>query len=270
MTYDESDNEAFGVRMHRVEVRLDGFNHRLLAVEQRLASTGLAAAPASRFPRQPQAPIDTTAPPEAAAPYIWSVPVEDATSGGDGVAIQNHPVPLGNLQGSGRQRRTAYVRSDSSAPAEVDWEKLVSGRGLAWVGGLALLLGTVYFLSLAFNRGWISPGVRVILGVVAGLVLTSGGALFFKRREVLFGHVLTAVGLGVVSLSMVAATRLFDLIPVELGLLGSLASAGLAAAIAVRFNSQIVAAFGVVSVLFAPPSWERLRTGPRSPSSAWG
>ena len=154
--------------------------------------------------------------------------------------------------------------------SEVDWEKLVSGRGLAWVGGLALLLGTVYFLSLAFNRGWISPGVRVVLGVAAGFLLTAGGARFFQRREALFGHVLTAVGLGVISLSMVAATRLFDLIPIEIGLLGSLASAGLAAAIAVRFNTQIVAAFGVVTALIAPPLLGRVSgRAPRSRSSGW-
>jgi uncharacterized membrane protein len=103
-----------------------------------------------------------------------------------------------------------------------DLEDLVSQRGLAWLGGLALLLGAVFFLSLAFSRGWIGPAARVTIGLVAGTALVLLGAWFFDRRERLFGHVLVAVGIGVLSMSLLAAARLYQLIRVEAGLAGTL------------------------------------------------
>ena len=49
-------------------------------------------------------------------------------------------------------------------PSFADLEARLTGRALAWVGGLALVLGAVFFLSLAFSRGWIGPEMRVLIG----------------------------------------------------------------------------------------------------------
>ena len=134
-----------------------------------------------------------------------------------------------------------------------DLEARLTGRALAWVGGLALVLGAIFFLSLAFTRGWIGPEARVVIGLIGGAVSLGAGALFMDRRNRLLGHVLTPVGLAIISISLVGATRLYGLIPVELGLLLALASSIAAAAVAVRANSPIVAAFGLIAVLAAPP-----------------
>ncbi len=130
----------------------------------------------------------------------------------------------------------------------------MTGRILAWVGGIALIAGAILFLSLAFSRGWIGPEARVILGLAGGLLaLGLGTWLFEEARQRQVAHVLVAVGLGTVSLALIAATRLYGLIPVEVGLAGSLLAAAAAAAIAIRANSQVVAAFGLLAVLAAPP-----------------
>ena len=86
----------------------------------------------------------------------------------------------------------------------------------------------------------------------AGATLLGGGAAFMERRNRLLGHVLTLVGLAVISISLVGATRLYALVPVEVGLGVAFLSA-IAAVIAVRADSQTVAAFGLVAVLLAPP-----------------
>lgn len=132
-------------------------------------------------------------------------------------------------------------------------EARLAGRALAWVGGLALVLGAIFFLSLAFSRGWIGNEGRVLIGLVSGSVALGGGAAFMERGNRLLGHVLTPVGLAIITVSLVGATRLYDLVPVEVGLAVALLSAFLAALIAVRADSQVVAAFGLVSVLAAPP-----------------
>lgn len=134
-----------------------------------------------------------------------------------------------------------------------DVEQLLSGRGLAWAGGLAILLGALFFLGLAFTRGWIGPAGRVGIGAVVGLALVGGGAWFFERREALFGHVLLAVGLGTTSIALVAATRLYHLVPAGFGLVGALVVAVAAAVVAIRANVQVVAGYGLVTALAAPP-----------------
>ena len=143
------------------------------------------------------------------------------------------------------------------APGEA-WSKStleawLEGRMLAVVGGIALLLGAVFFLSLAFSRGWITEPLRVAIGLVVGAVLIVLGELAFTRLRGILGHVLIAVGLATVSLALLAATRLYGLVPVEWGLLGALLAALAAAAIAIRHDSQLVAAFGLIAVLAAPP-----------------
>jgi hypothetical protein len=132
-------------------------------------------------------------------------------------------------------------------------EAWLEGRMLAVVGGIALLLGAVFFLSLAFSRGWITEPLRVAIGLVVGGVLIVLGELAFSRLRGIVGHVLIAVGLATVSLALLAATRLYGLVPVEWGLLGALLAALAAAAIAIRHDSQLVAAFGLIAVLAAPP-----------------
>jgi uncharacterized membrane protein len=138
-------------------------------------------------------------------------------------------------------------------PAGIDLETLITGRVLAWAGGIAIALGAAFFLSLAFSNNWIGPAARVIIGVVASLVMISAGAWFFERKEALFGLVLVATSLGVMSLSLVAATRLYEFIPAEVGVPSALAVAAIAALIAIRANSQTVAVFGLITALIAPP-----------------
>ncbi|MFV2063117.1 MAG: DUF2339 domain-containing protein [Chloroflexota bacterium] len=132
-------------------------------------------------------------------------------------------------------------------------EERLAGRAMAVAGGTALILGAVFFLSLAFSRGWIGPGLQVTLGVAGGAIGLLVGAVLLRRGDRLVGHVLTAVGLAVVSLSFFAATTLYGLLPGAVGLAGAFVTATVATLIAISTRSQIVAGFGLVALLAAPP-----------------
>jgi uncharacterized membrane protein len=134
-----------------------------------------------------------------------------------------------------------------------DIEERLAGRVLALVGGTALLLGAAFFLSLAFSRGWITPEMQVVLGLVGGSLGLLVGALLLSRAEQIVGHVLTAVGLAVISLSLFAATSLYELIDPALALAGVFVASAATTVIAVRSNSQVVAGFGLAAALAAPP-----------------
>ena len=118
---------------------------------------------------------------------------------------------------------------------------------------MALVAAAVFFLGLAFSRGWIGEEGRVVIGLVAGIGTFGVGTLLLGRGQPIIGHILIGVGLSVISLALFAATQLYQLIPAEAGVLGALATDLLAAAIAIRFRSQVVAGLGLVTVLAAPP-----------------
>ena len=138
----------------------------------------------------------------------------------------------------------------------VDLEAQLSGRLLAWVGGIALIVGAVFFLSLAFSRGWIGPEARVLIGLGAAATAIGVGGWLFERGFGTPALVLTAVGIGVGMLALYAASREYDFIPPGVALGGSFALAAGAAVIALRADSAAVAALGLVAVVAGPPVFD--------------
>src|SRR4051812_27558385 len=65
----------------------------------------------------------------------------------------------------------------SSAPLpawrgpSVNMEELLGGRVLAWLGGIAIVLGFVFFLGMAIQRGWIDEQTITVLGLLASTAL---------------------------------------------------------------------------------------------------
>ena len=138
------------------------------------------------FPAPPQQPFPATPPPSRQPPPLWQ-PVANlynqlrATP--ETVPATATTAPAGPPPG---QPAPATAAIPSRRWSLNELEQLLSGRGLAWVGGLAILLGAIFFLGLAFTRGWIGPAGRVGIGLIAGGALIAAGAWFFERREALF------------------------------------------------------------------------------------
>lgn len=226
-------------RLERHMARLEARIHRLEGTPDREWVTEEAE------PFVPAPPVQSAPPPPPpVVPALGRAPVSYRTATTAPPAPVTPPAPV-----------PAWVEPPALHPAIGlrDLEDRFAGRAMAWIGGFALVAAAVFFLSLAFSRGWISEELRVVVGLVAGAVILSAGAVAFDRRAPLMGNVLTAVGLGIVSVALFAATRAYELIPPELGLAGALVAAIAAAAIAIRFDVREVAAFGLIAALIAPP-----------------
>lgn len=243
MDEESRDNREIQQRLDAFDTRIQDLQHELgelralLAVRDEITEEQEQITPELEYPQ----PI-TTLPPE---PTVTTPPAMEVET----PAIPFHKLP------EPPQKQMPPPRTT------VDIEALLSGRVMAWVGGLAILVGSLFFLSLAFSRGWIGPETRVIIGLIAGAAMVTGGAFFFERRERLFGHTLLAVGLGVFNLALFASTRLYDLIPFELALLGTFVAAAFGSFIAIRAHSQVVAAYGLLPALIAPPLFYADTTG---------
>ena len=204
---------------------------------------------------------------DASAPPPPAVPVRPAAASalwmpGQPVSPARQEVPSVQLPpilplppfGRGPAAPVAHDDGPATAGRSMnDLEERFAGRALAWVGGFALVAAAVFFLSLAFSRGWITEPMRVLIGIVLGAVAFTLGAVLLARRNELMGTILAGVGLGIVSIAILAATRLYDLVTPGVGLAGALVVSAASALVAVRFDARNVAAFGLVAALAAPP-----------------
>jgi uncharacterized membrane protein len=132
-------------------------------------------------------------------------------------------------------------------------EELVGGRLLAVVGGAAIVLGAIFFFSLAVERGWIGEAARVAIAAVASSALLVLGVWLEEKR----GHAqaaLAAVGAAVASLylTLAAAAVLYELIPLALTLPLVLAVGATATVLALRWDSRVLAGLGILGSLLAP------------------
>ena len=132
-----------------------------------------------------------------------------------------HPRLLRHLRSTG-----ASSPSDSS-PA----------RTLAWAGGIATVLGIELLFVMAASRGWISPSMRVGIGVLVSLGLVAA-AVEFDRRSWRSDAILAAAGAGTAGLyaCLWAATSLYHLVSSEASAPLAAVIAGTAVAVALRIG----------------------------------
>ncbi len=125
---------------------------------------------------------------------------------------------------------------------------------VAWTGGTVTLLGIVLLLVLAASRGWLQPGARVIGGAVLALALIGIAAWVHGRPGGRTGAVaLAATGVAGLYLDVIAATTVYDYLPVPAGLALGVVVAGGGLALADRWVSQPLAAGAVVGAAVLAP-----------------
>lgn len=148
-----------------------------------------------------------------------------------------------------------------SAPAEgrrriqpsASFEDLLGGRILALLGGLTILIGVILFLVIAVDRGWIGVEARVAMAFLGSTLLLAAGLFLYERcGQTDAAIVAVATALAALYASLTYATAVQDVVADEVGLLvaGVIGTSG--ALIAIRWESQIVAALGLLGALAAP------------------
>jgi uncharacterized membrane protein len=137
--------------------------------------------------------------------------------------------------------------------SKFEFERVFGGRILAWVGGMATLLGLVFLMRSAVDSSWFTEEVRALLAAFASLSLFGFGVWLHERRgRSELARLLVAVAIPGLYATTVVATQTYDLISPVLGLEAA-ALIGLAGvAIAVRWSSQLVGSVGILGALAAP------------------
>jgi len=147
------------------------------------------------------------------------------------------------------------VAPPKPAPARepIALEDFLGGRVLAWLGGIAVIAGLAFLLTVAISRGWIGESGRTVLAAAVSTALLVAGARAREKR-VRNDAALAAAAAGVAGLfgTLVVAGQVYELIPLELALPLSLLVGAAATGLAVRWRAQVMGWLGLLGALLAP------------------
>lgn len=104
--------------------------------------------------------------------------------------------------------------------SELEW--LVGAKGIVLAGLLVLVIAAGFFLKEAWDRGWVDqvPGwVRCAIGAAFGIGLVAVGEVFRRRINDLASSGVSAAGLAIVFGSILAAARIYELMPMPVAFL---------------------------------------------------
>lgn len=251
--------------------RMYGVGNELARLRARLATE---ASPEHWAPVQaPETPTTTlTAPavsPASASPATASA-AREAAMARAATAAQPSPPPMapGHVMPPPATTAQALPATTTGAapfapaapaaplpPAEPWWQRdgLVA-KVLAVVGTAITLIGVAFLLALAIQMGFFGPLARVISGALLALVLVGAAVIVRRRPSGTIGALgLAATGIATGYLDVLAVTRIYEWLPLGVGM----AIAGLIALggvlLARAWDSQLLAVVAVLGVALMAP-----------------
>ena len=151
----------------------------------------------------------------------------------------------------------------------LNWEQFMGVKLIAWVGGLALFLGVVFFIKYAFDNNYLGPQVRMALSFLTGLGLVAGGVKMARRDYSALAQTLCGTGVVILYAAAFACHAVyrfpfFGWFPTFLLMVLITAAAFL---LAVRLEAQVVAVLGMLGGFLTPIL---LSTGKDNPLGLFG
>jgi uncharacterized membrane protein len=152
----------------------------------------------------------------------------------------------------GPEREWDPQTPSGTGSSDRDLEARIGGNLLNKIGFTAILVGVAYFLKHAFESGWVGPVGRVVFGLVAGATLIAASELWLRRGHRRFAHSGAMLGVGILYLSVWAATEVYRFLPNSLGF-GALAllTAG-AVGLALVRDVELIAGLALFGAFLTP------------------
>ena len=129
-------------------------------------------------------------------------------------------------------------------------EERLGARLPVWIGSVALTLAGAYLVKYSFDRGLLSPGMRVLLGVLFGALLLGAGE-GLRKRSAYVAAGLSASGIADLYACFLAASNLYHLIPPAAGFVLMAGATALAVLLSLR-QGALIAVLGLVGGFFTP------------------
>jgi uncharacterized membrane protein len=171
------------------------------------------------------------------APATRAVPLPPPLSN----FVKPPPIPLSSPK----------ITEWSPAPS-LNWESILGVKLFAWIGGLALFLGVVFFVKYAFENNWITPLMRVVAGALVGAALIIVSLLPAVRRYRVPAQSLCVTGILILYADVYSAHSFYSLILLTAATVLMWMVTGVALVLATGLGAQSAAWLGVFGGFLTP------------------
>jgi len=230
--------------------RIYALEQRLTQIEKGLAALPApAAAPPARGPSETpavavQSPIAATpaspVPPQPARPSVVSAPASPPHAP---APVREHTASLSSPMSSAKM---------ASHGGDGNFEAVVAGRWLNYVGILALLFAVTFFLKYAFDNNWVGPRGRVGIGLLAGSILYPWSQHLLARGYKYFSEGIAGLGAAVLYLSLWAGWHYYHIFPQSFAFALMIVVTAVTLVVAVGRNSERIAFLALLGGLITP------------------
>jgi uncharacterized membrane protein len=133
-----------------------------------------------------------------------------------------------------------------------DLEGTIGKLWLNRIGIIAILIGVAYFLKYAFDSGWLSPSSRIVIGLIAGIGIVAWSEIFRRKGSAAFSYSLKAVGIGILYLSLWAASQYFHLVPASVAFVAMILVTASTITLALTQDAEILAVYAMIGGFSTP------------------
>ncbi|MGC2696741.1 MAG: DUF2339 domain-containing protein [Candidatus Angelobacter sp.] len=133
-----------------------------------------------------------------------------------------------------------------------DLEGTIGKLWLNRIGIVAILIGVSYFLKYAFDSGWIGEGGRVAIGLLAGIAVVLWSERFRAKGSPAFSYSLKAVGIGILYLSLWAASQRYGLVPPSVAFVAMIVVTASTITLALTQDAEILAVYAMIGGFSTP------------------
>jgi uncharacterized membrane protein len=244
----------------RVEAETPQLIARIYALERQLGQieSTLAGVNGSTVARTAAPPASTPAPAVTSEiPALAGARVLSQMEG-PGVSASQGVPPASPLPKGAPVRELPALSMPSSAAAmprqgdDGNFEAVVAGRWLNYVGILALLFAVTFFLKYAFDNNWVGPRGRVGIGLLMGGALYPWSQRLLDRGYKYFSEGIAGLGAAVLYLSLWAGLHYYAIFSQSTAFALMIVGTALTMIVAVGRNSERIAFLALLGGLITP------------------
>lgn len=147
-------------------------------------------------------------------------------------------------------------REPERFPAEnapgLDFESQVAGKWLNYVGIVALLFATAFFIKYAFDNNWVGARGRVAIGLIAGALVLAWSDWLLHRGYKYFSEGIAGLGAAVLYLSLWGGWHYYRIFNSGQAFAGMIVVTAVMVAVALGRNSQRIALLALIGGFLTP------------------
>lgn len=236
-------------RLREQAERIDRLQEEVRRLAARVASP---KSPAAVAPESPPAPQEATPAPGSAPETVAAAASASGPRNVPEAPIPSPP-PLPVLPQSPPAPTAPPVppAAPTAPPVrQVSLEERLGARLPVWIGSIALALAGAFLVKYSFDRGWFSPTVRVVFGVLFGVLLLGAGE-WMRRSSERIAQGLSAAGVADLYACFLAGIHLYGIIQPAVGF-GLMALTTVVAVVLSLRQGIMVALIGMIGGFLTP------------------